>query len=243
MKTLKPFPYVGSDVDVLIKSPDHFSKAIKALIQNNFQMMGHDLFSATLLKADFDVYVDLQLELSVSGLPYLPKNLIIQNTKTVNVNGTSVTTLADFAEATVTACHCYYKEHMYTLADFYTTTFYVNDQTWEKFCELATTTNNIVAITALLLWTRRVAYEAFGIRLKGVEKALKKLHPSVESNLVANSNLSFPQIFPKSLVVLGVAGKVVQDHYTRSSLPRALQTSASRRQFRILVEHFKRESY
>jgi hypothetical protein len=173
----------------------------------------------------------------------LPKNLIIQNTKTVNINGTNVTTLADFAEAVVTACHCYYKEHMYTLADFYTTATYVNGQTWEKFCELTTAANNVVAVGALLLWTRRVAYEAFGIRLSGVEASLKKLHPPVESNLIANSNLSFPQIFPKSLVVLGVAGKVARDHYTRSSLPRALQTSASKRQFRILVEHFKRESY
>ncbi len=185
--------------------------------------------------------MDLQLELSVSGLPYLPKNLIIQNTKTVNVNGTSVTTLADFAEATVTACHCYYKEHMYTLADFYTTTFYVNDQTWEKFCELATTTNNIVAITALLLWTRRVAYEAFGIRLKGVEKALKKLHPSVESTVVGNSNLSFPQIFLNPLSFRLFAGKVVEDHTQVQLTPR----SANQRfqtAFRILVEHFKREA-
>ncbi len=243
MKTLKPFPYVGSDVDVLVDSPRDFREALNVLMAGGFRLLGHDLFSATLDGRRFDAYVDLQLELSVSGLPYLNKTLITSNATQVPVDATSVRTIKGAPEVVVAACHCFYKEHMYTLADFYTTALALTQETPQSLCRLAEQSNNVVAVAALLAWTHKVANDALGIHLKGVNDALAVLDLPFLSNWAAQQPLTFPFIFPKKFVALALTSKILDDNQLRSSLPRALIASTSPTQYRALVDHFKRSSY
>lgn len=243
MKTLKPFPYAGADVDIIIETPKDFSSAVKELKKRNFVLLGHDLFSATIFRQDFGLNVDLQLEISVSGLPYLNKKMILSNSIDRKINGFSVKTLAGFSEVVVIACHSFYKEHMYTLADFYSVVLSVTKENSEELCTLAQSTNSVVAVSSLLAWTQKVAGEAFGVKLPGIDDALNVLGHSTLARLLVYGNLDFPLKFPKSFVVLSLMNKIFKDKYMRSSLANGLSSSLSRKQFRALVHHFNRDSY
>jgi hypothetical protein len=159
MKTLKPFPYEGSDVDVLVGSPSAFSQAINALKKDNFTLLGSDLFSATLYRKDFDANVDLQLELSVSGLPYLEKTALLTHSSPHSVNGVPVVALDDVSEVLVSAAHAFYKEHMFTLADFYSVALWLENVDVDALCELAKQTNCELALASLLSWIHRTTLE------------------------------------------------------------------------------------
>jgi hypothetical protein len=243
MKTLRPFPYSGADVDVIIGTSKDFSKAVKVLKEQNFTLLGHDLFSATMLRQDFGVNVDLQLEISVSGLPYLNKNMILSHSTDCTIDGVSVKTLAGFSEVVVIACHSFYKEQMYTLADFYSAVLSVTKENSEELCALAQSTNSVVAVSALLAWTRRVAGEAFGVNLPGIDAAFNVLGHHALANLLVYGDLEFPLKFSKPFVILSLMNKIFEDKYARSSLARGLSSSFSRKQFRALINHFNRDSY
>lgn len=243
MKTLKPFPYSGADVDVIIETPRDFSRAVKVLKERNFVLLGHDLFSATMFRQDFEVNVDLQLEISVSGLPYLNKNMILSHSTDCTIDGFSVKTLAGFSEVVAIACHSFYKEHMYTLADFYSAALSVTKENSEELCALAQSTNSVVAVSALLAWTRRVAGEAFGVNLPGIDAALNVLGHHALANLLVYGDLEFPLKFSKPFVILSLMNKIFEDKCTRSSLASGLSNSLSRKQFRALINHFNRDSY
>lgn len=243
IKTLKPFSYAGSDVDVLISSPIAFSAAVKALRKHNFLLLGHDLFSATLFRQDFRANVDLQLEISVSGLPYLNKQVISANLSTCTIDGFTVNTLPDFSEAVLTACHAFYKEHMYTLADFYSLALLVTKSNSKKLCTLAQQTNNVIAVSAMLAWAQKITKAAFGVNLPGLEVSIDTLGHHTLTSLLVDRHLEFPLKFPKSFVLLNLANKVLEDKYMRSSLPRGVFASISRRQFRALINHFNQSSY
>ncbi len=243
MKTLKPFPYEGSDVDVLIGSPETFSQAIKTLKQNGFTMLGNDLFSATLYRQDFDANVDLQLQLSVSGLPYLDKQTLLNHSTQRIVNGNKITTLSEPSEVLVVAAHSFYKEHMYTLADFYTTALLTKKEVSKELCTLAKQTNTEFALFSLLSWVQKVTSEVFRIGLPVVVEIKSCLTASFVSNFLATERLALPQKFPKTLIFSALMERFVNDRTMRSSMPRALLTSFSSEQYRNLVHHFSSPSY
>lgn len=243
IKTLKPFSYAGSDVDVLISSPIAFSAAVKALQKHNFLLLGHDLFSVTMFRQDFGANVDLQLEISVSGLPYLNKQAISANLSTCAIDDFNVNTLPDFSEAVLTACHAFYKEHMYTIADFYSIALLATKSNSEKLCTLAQQTNSITAVSALLAWVQKITRATFGVNLPGLEASIDTLGHHTLTSILVDRHLEFPLKFPKSFVLLNLANKVFEDKYMRSSLPRGVFASISRRQFRALISHFNQSSY
>ncbi|MCW4009506.1 MAG: nucleotidyltransferase family protein [Candidatus Bathyarchaeota archaeon] len=242
MKTLRPFPYTGADVDVIVGNPKGFSAAVRILQENGFLLLGNDLYSATLFREDFDANVDLQLEVSVSGLPYLDKKALLLHSYTYEFNGVSIKTLKPYAEVTVIASHAFYKEHMYTLADFYTTALSINQDNYVDLCKLAQKTNSTTPLSVLLSWTQNVSTQILHTHLSAVDDALKILGGHALAHLLPQE-MMFPLKFPKSFVLLTLAHKISTDSNVRSSLPAALSSSFSQKQLRALLFHFTRESY
>jgi hypothetical protein len=243
MKTLKPFSYEGSDVDILVGSPVAFSKAIKLLITNRFTLLGNDLFSATLYRKDFDANVDLQLELSVSGLPYLHKEAIFSSSTKWLIDGKEVNTLTNTAEALVVAAHCFYKEHMYTIADFYASVLQIKEANVDEITRLAKETHSELALSSLVFWSRKVAFEAFGVKLKGIDSVQNLLGEPALARFLVSQELSFPQKFSQSFTFSVLLEHFLKDKSLRSNTLKAVYTSLSRKQYRALIHHFGRSSY
>jgi hypothetical protein len=238
-----PFPYVGSDVDVLFGTREGFSSAVKKLREHNFVLLSQDLFTATMVRQDLRVKVDLQLEVTVSCLPYINKHLFLQNVVEREINGRTVITLNALAEVIVVACHAFYKEHMLTLADFYSIALSVAQNNSEELKELVERTKSRVAVTYLLMWTQRIANDVFGTRLSGVDNALSIVDQNTLEYKLGRTDIDLPFKLPKALVTLALINKIRGDEYTRSSLINALCYSFSRKQFRATLSHFSRESY
>jgi hypothetical protein len=243
MKTLRPFPYSGADVDVIVESREGFSTAEKALREQGFQLLGHDLYSATLFRGDFGLNVDLQLELSVSGLPYVRKDLLLSHKLDYEVNGTSVKTLNPASEIVVAACHAFYKEHMYMLSDFYTTALHLKADNSQELCRLAEEANCVGAVTSLFKWMQRVANQVCNVKMQNVALALEGLKAWSGGSILDKKGLDFPFKFPLSFIALSLTHKMLIDECARSSLPRAVYSSFSTTQLRALISHFGRESY
>jgi hypothetical protein len=243
MKTLRPFAYAGADVDVLLGNTEDFSRAVKKLQEHNFTFLSQDLFSATMVRKDFEVNVDLQLGITVSNLPYINKRLLLQNVKEIKINGNTVKTLDAHADVNVIACHALYKENMYTLADFYSTALFITRENSKTLCKLAEQTKSTAAVSAMLTWTQRIADAAFGINLPGIDDALRCLGLHTIAGILNGNELRFPLRFSRSLVFLSLINKIYRDDYTRSSLIQALCSNLSRRQLGALMRHFSRESY
>ena len=244
MKTLRPFAYAGADVDIIISNPNDFSKAVRELRKQNFTLAGPpDSFTTTLVRQDFEVNADLQLEVTVSSLPYVNKQILLQNVVDRKINGHTIKTLDAEAEVIVTACHALYKEHMYTLADFYNVALYVKPENVGALCELAKMTQSTAAVSALLMWTQEITRAAFGVTLPGVDAVLVAIGSHTIPNILNCGETQSPRKFSLPLVFLSLADKIYKDSYTRSSLANALYESLSQKQIVALIHHFSRESY
>jgi hypothetical protein len=243
IKTLRPFPYTGSDVDILLGSRDDFARFVKKLVATNFTFHRNDLFSATVERRDFEVNIDLQLEVTVSGLPYINKKILMQNVYEVRLDEGFARTLNQPADTLVVACHAFYKEHIFTLADFYTCALSITKENSETLCELAIEAKSVAALSAMLAWTKRVATEAFGLSLPGVDAALNILGNSTLANMLNSRNIHFPMRLPKVFSFLSLAEKICKDDYARSGWVQAVSSSLIRKKTGILVDHFRRESY
>jgi hypothetical protein len=114
-KTLRPFPSVGSDIDVLIfnehlgKLPDYF--------RGESEVMDSCEDNLTLYFPSFDLKLDLHNSLSVSLFPYLDADSLRSEVVESFLDQTPVNVLSPEAEVVITACHSVFKEQMLTLQD------------------------------------------------------------------------------------------------------------------------------
>ncbi len=241
IKTLKPFKYVGSDIDVLFKSPKDFSKALTLLLSDGFVLLDNDMFTATVCNDALSV-VDLQLELTVAGLPYLNKKYLFENVKASTINDYPVKTLEDWAEIVVIAAHSLYKEHMYTLADYYTIALSLKEDNVKTLCLLAKKSKAETAVVSLLTWVASMHVFA-GCPLSLVYAALADLKGTKAYFRTTNRQLSLPFTFPMLTVLASLLHKITTDNRTRSSLLRALAHDFSSKYILAVIEHFRRTTY
>ncbi len=244
MKTLRPFAYAGSDVDVLLKEPNDFTNAVKVLQNRGFLLSeSQNRFTATLAQHDSDIYVDLQLEATVSSLPYMNKHVLFQNVKNVQIDGVTVKTLNAPAELIIVASHALYKEHMYTLADFYSSVLTLTHDNVKATCDLAEKTMSKLAVSTLFVWTQKIANLAFKTNIPAVTAALAVLDYSVPERMLSGSDLRLPFRLSKYFIFFSLMNKIYKDSYTRSGLVNALAESLSQEQLRRIICHFERQSY
>lgn len=243
-KTLRPFDFAGADVDVLVETQQNFLSGVNALQANGFEIKGQESFDATLSRGDFEVTVDLQTEIAVSSLPYLNKSEILRHTKLIKINNSMVKTLDACAEIVVSASHAFYKEHMFTLSDFYSISLWSKQIDPRELIKLAEETESRTAVACMMQWVQDVASAAFNVQLPKIDETLRKIDQSSLCHVMfSKESLDLPFRVPKSVVALSLADKIFRDKYTRSNLISALFQNVSYRQLRTLISHFNRERY
>lgn len=245
MKTIRPFSYVGSDVDILVEKPEDFSASVLVLQKMGFILSeSENRYTATLAKSGSDVFADLHLEVTVSNLPYLNKPPLFRHIKEIKSCGYTIKTLDEPAEIVLLASHGLYKEQMFTLADFYTTILSLTPETVNATCELARETNSTLAVNTVLLWAKRLINTAFKTNMPVIENALQNLGPTSPFLRLLNcKTIRAPLKFSKIFICLSLLEKITNDQYVRSRFADATIESLSKKQLLRLLEHFQRQSY
>ena len=232
-KTMKPFPTTPSDIDILLSREDFFN-AEALLISTGYRKTANDGYTSTLTK---EMNVDLQLQPSVSHLPYLSSKFLMRNTERKNLSGIDIRAPTPEAEIMVIASHCVYKEQMFTLNDYYTITILAEQVDSERLLALAREARVLEALRIVIGLCSRLTESVFNSKLKISE--ISSVLGSV--NMLPIPNL--PLKFPFSLVIRLLAARATKDgEMCRMVLP-AIVRLASPGQLRRLFAHMKRETY
>ena len=230
-KTIKPFPYTPSDVDILIAYND-LERAKTILSRRGYGSIAKDIFCITMYK---DMNIDLYLEPSVANLPYLRSSVLMREKKTTLVDRSYVASLSSEAEFVAVCCHSFYKEQMFTLNDFITLALLAHTAQISKIIEIANELNVLGAIVPALGICRYIVDE-LAIVLKMNILFDKLVIPKIPISMM-------PYKFSTTIVTKMLLKKIVSDRETRKYFPRALITNLSVQQLKKFIEHIKRASY
>lgn len=118
-KTLRPFPSVSVDLDILFFSHEELMEAYKAL-KKFCRLAGYGSHSITLYDKNSNMNLDLHSEISVSRMIYINKRLLQGYITKIEMNSIEVPVLEPAAELTAVVAHSLFKEQMLTLSDYYT---------------------------------------------------------------------------------------------------------------------------
>ncbi len=236
-KTVKPFPTTPSDIDVLV-DPTHLGRATNLLESRGFKITADDAYSTTLQKGN--MIIDLQLQPSVSNLPYISKKFLMQNVVTRQLDGHEVKNLSDEAEIIVIASHSLYKEQMFTLSDYYSITL-LSERVADirRLVDLARSSNTIDALRITSYLCGQITNKAFGIstKINEISNALG------ESSYHVHSIQEMPLKFPFSLVIKLLIRRARKDRELRRMMLPAMMRIVSPSQLKKLVSHLRRQTY
>jgi hypothetical protein len=234
-KTIKPFPTTPSDVDVLLPIKD-FQRAEGLLMSSGYIRTTSDAYSSTLQK---DMIVDLQQQPSVSNLPYLPAQLLLENAIITKVNGVDVRTLNPEAELVAIASHSFYKEQLFTMNDYYSITILAEQADLAKVVDLATQAKVLDALQIIVGLCSHITKSVFNKQLK-----ISELHHILKASDNKDSSVqSMPVKFPFSLVVKLLVSRASKDEEMRKKMIPAILRIATPGQLLKLLSHATRRTY
>jgi hypothetical protein len=231
-KTIKPFPYTPSDIDILIAYND-LEQAKTILSHRGYNSIAKDTFCTTMYK---DMNIDLYLEPSVANLPYLRSRILMQEKKATRlVDRSNVATLSDEAEFIAVSCHSFYKEQMFTLNDFITLTLLAEGAQISKVIEIANELNVLDAVMLVSGLSRAIVDE-----LTIVPKIIRLFE---KLNVPKIPVGGMPYKFSAGTVSKMLLKKIMYDRQTRKYVPRAVIANLSQSQIKKFIEHLKRATY
>jgi hypothetical protein len=232
-KTIKPFPTTPSDVDVLLSKRD-FIEAESLLMSSGFTRTARDAYSSTLEK---EMIVDLQLQPSVSNVPYLPKMLLMKNAELRKVNDFNVSTLNPEAELIVIAAHSVYKEQMFTLNDYYAITMLAEQVDPARLLSLVKSANVLEVVRLAVALCSQITESVFNVNLK-ISQLSGILGQSQKWQIQ-----SMPIKFAFPMIIKLLLSRATKDKEMRSKVLPAIIRVASPGQLMKLFAHVVRSTY
>lgn len=240
-KTIRPFPYMPSDVDILIERHS-LVKVITLLEEHNYSKYIKDSLCTTMKK---DINVDLYLDPSVSNLAYLDGEVLMKHKSIKKINDTEVHTLTNYAEIIAVACHSFYKEQLFTLSDYYTLTILAEEHKMiNDVINFARITNatDVLKVTANIC--KRITLQAFETDHLIICKIADLLNQDEYDACrdYPNEFITLPYKFSMRFVMKSLMKKVSKE-YGNITLMKGILKSISLKQLRKLFEHKVRETY
>lgn len=159
IKTLRPVPHIPSDVDILVE-PSEFFEAYRRLVLQNFEVLDKCPFGATLYDTKTGFNADLSSELTVVGMKYIDRDLILSNTIEHEVCNTKIKVPNPSVDLLVVIDHSVFKEGIYTLRDFYTIMPWL--QYLPRTIDLAFRESDALAMRLFLATTYLILKESLG---------------------------------------------------------------------------------
>jgi len=238
-KTLKPFPYTPSDIDILLRSKSDLASIVQILMKRGFKPLNRGLYGLNMFSIEYGINIDITTEIAVAGLIYLPKNLVFEHVNIVKINGFRVRTLKYHAEIVVAAAHSLYKEQMYTLSDYYT--FALHFDQFKAAQELARQAYVVPALDVALCLTNTITSAILGSK-----DVSAMSHEDIDGDVmkkVLDSHLNFPLKYDISTLFRLFSRKLLEDQSFRESLPSFLKSMFTMDFYKHAVSHIVRQSY
>ncbi len=240
-KTIKPFKHTPNDIDIILNTNKDIKKAYKLLYKNGWVFLDNDKYGITMYNRKYDINIDLHLEIMVSNLLYLNKNILIENINMLNLNDRYIITLNNEAEIVAIISHIAYKEHMLTISDIITIYLLSKDININKLYDLIINTKISSSFNKIIYYCLKILNKSSikdGVKLYKAYKYFNEDH-----TYMLNEAIKTPYNIPIYLSLHLIGTKIMNDNYTRSSLLRALYESANIEQIINITEHFRRKTY
>jgi hypothetical protein len=231
-KTIKPFPNLPSDIDILIDEK-HIQVACTLLGSNGYVAREKDMFCITMHK---ETNIDLYLQPSVSNVPYLSKDVLMYKRKKCRIGDIDFFALSNEAEFIAVAAHSIYKEQMLTLNDFITLAVLANNSNIDQIIRMANTLNVLDGIKLVLQVCGTIS-ETLSMPLR-----LNTLRDLLGVSTIAQIH-SLPYKFPIKSIALILMKRTALDSNARRYVPKIIAANLSIKQLRKLLDHAKRETY
>lgn len=238
-KTLKPFPYTPSDIDVLLKSNESLQAVAKTLTANGCIPLDKDNYGMTLFSPRHRMNIDLTTQIAVSGLVYVSKKLVFDHLCEVEVNGASVQTLKAPVELLVVAAHSLFKEQTYTLSDYYTFAMFARH--WKEAAKLAGIFHLEHAFEMALKMTRQVTASSFG----SGSAVLSKFAESGINNVLwyGDEEYELPKKYDLAFLMVAFLKKIIEDPVSKHSLPCMARSVSNPAFYGKIMQHATRKTY
>jgi hypothetical protein len=155
-KTVRPFPFTPSDVDVVVVTDDGARPLASGLLTRGYSPAGGAPYTITLCDPKHDVGIDLYQEIASSRFVYLDRATLRPYRTWQVQGGVAVPVLQPVAELVAILAHAVYKEQLFTLADYLTLRSYgqtFGPPDWNELLELARANG----VRHAVVWCLRVA--------------------------------------------------------------------------------------
>jgi hypothetical protein len=254
-KTLKPFPFTVSDLDILFFTYENLTKAHHLLLNHGFTLAGYGPNSISLYNFKHAMNVDLQLEIAVSRLIYIDKKLLRQFVTEIDVNDAKVNVLEPPASLATVLAHSLYKEQLFTLSDYYTTVMVLlkmTDKQRRTFVELAKRAHIESSVKTILVLINAITKVVFGRTNSTVNETLQmtesyeiedKMINLFPSNFIQNTEL--PYKFHPLTLITAFSTKTFNDPVLRGTMPQQLVEIIKKPSefMEAVMFHIKRATY
>lgn len=254
-KTLKPFPFTTVDVDILFFNREDLTRAYYALRNNGCKLAGCGAHSISLYSPKHAMNVDLQLEISVSRLVYIDKNLLREYVTEINVNGSQVRVLEPPAALVTVLAHSLYKEQIFTLSDYYTSMIQLLNMTNQQrrtFVDLAEQARIEPSIKSALILINTLTTMVFGRTIPVITETTQliqsgeiedKMMQLALSHFAQNARLPY-KYHPISLVA-AFAMKTLRDPVMRGTVAQQFveMITDTSKFLESMLLHMRRETY
>ena len=176
-KSIRPYPFTTVDIDVLIF--DNFSSAVKYLFSKGYAVLGSGPESITFNSPGDVVSVDLYREVAVSRVVYVDKDVLRKHVTEVETPFGVVVNLSPEADLVVFANHALVKEHMFTLADYFTVKGLLLRSDVDVLSRLVLETRSVYVMSVVLGLVRDIVECVYGGRVDKCPELPLKFPPWV----------------------------------------------------------------
>jgi len=248
-KTLRPYIFTTVDIDIIIFGNIYrYERACKAVQNAGYRKIVRGPMSTTLEDPKMKIGVDLYNEVAVSYVPYIDKTKLIDFiTDTTLPNQEQVKTLRCEADLISVIAHSVVKENMYTLSEYYSFVYYLQQLNVDDFVQLVEKTHLKSATTIHIGITALLYKIANGNLPNKLQKVLAEIGiEGFETAMVIKKDFEMPHKYHFSTVARCLF-EIVHNGKTRKGIARqifnSLNPSFSKDFFKKLVEHATRETY
>ena len=254
-KTLKPFPVIPSDADLLAFEDKGLNKANHLLKMRGYKILKVGPNSVTLKNPKLEFKIDMHKEIAVSHLIYMDKHELENYLKIKYIGGLPIVVFSQEVDTLISMNHSIYKEQIYTLADFYSILYTLSGITkkqYANFIELTKTQKSKLAVLSTLAFTTLLHKMAFNYIPSDLIQLYAELAPKTchfatnyEVRKLLNSK-DLPHKFSPITVTAAILAKL-QYPRTRRNFPKQLKAFLKASFFRDFSEqiwqHIKHGTY
>lgn len=235
VKTIRPFPRIPADVDLIIHRGD-LHRVLGMFKNDGLVIMDKAPYGATLYSKRYGYYLDITTDLSVSGLIYLRGDFLINNSRNRALNGIIIRAPVEPLDLLAVIAHSVIKEWMFTLSDYYTAVLWLNHIT--EALKYAKKLHLVRAFTLFMSVVKELSDMAYG-QNNPVSKVVDELALWRVSDLLSNE---LPVKYSPNMLIPCYVEKLMSKE-ALMSIPSTIVLMVSAKFMRMLVDHVVRVSY